>query len=298
MSDLLEKLASVSRRLAEADDLDGLLDIAFDSLADLFGYEHIMLFVAELDRKTMITLATRGYDRAGVGSEVRIGEGIVGVVAERRKPVRIGDLGVAIRYLRSQDSAGTCIPDKEIPLPGLPDVRSQIGIPMLTKGRLIGVMCVESRRIGAFGIEDQHVLTVVANFIAAFIAASESDVTSPEPARADGLAVDGEPVKVRYYAEDSSVFVEGEYLIKSLPGRILWRLLSDWSRHGQTEFTNKELRLDASLGLPAIKDNLDTRLILLRRRLEERCETIRIVKDGRGRFRLEVGRPLALEAVD
>jgi hypothetical protein len=49
--------------------------------------------------------------------------------------------------------------------------------------------------------------------------------------------------------------------------------------------------------LPDINDNLEARLILLRRRLEDQCGFIHIVKTGRGRFRLNVDREIALRAL-
>ncbi|WP_312160526.1 hypothetical protein [Phenylobacterium sp.] len=56
-------------------------------------------------------------------------------------------------------------------------------------------------------------------------------------------------------------------------------------------------RLEAGLRLPGLKDNLETRLILLRRRLDEKAAPIRLARPGRGQIRLEVTGTPRLEVV-
>ena len=114
------------------------------------------------------------------------------------------------------------------------------------------------------------------------------------PAAAERAADEAPTVEVRHFAVDGSTFVDGDYLIKGVAGRILRSLVAQHLRDGRLDFTNRELRLDRTLELPGFKDNLESRLILLKRRLDERGSPVRLEKTGRGRFRLVVAGPVRL----
>ncbi len=101
-------------------------------------------------------------------------------------------------------------------------------------------------------------------------------------------------LRVTYYPSDSSVFFGTEYVTRAVPGRILWKLLNEMVREGRSEFTNRELRHEPALKLPAVRDNLETRLYLLRNRLDDKFPFARMFRTGRGRFRLEMDRDLEL----
>jgi len=106
------------------------------------------------------------------------------------------------------------------------------------------------------------------------------------------------PVDVQYYERDGSVFLDTQYLIKGVAGALFWKLARENQERQRREFSLRELRLaGAELRLPDVQDNLSTRLLLLQRRLNDRRAAMQIHKAGRGRFRIEVGRPLRLTQV-
>ena len=109
------------------------------------------------------------------------------------------------------------------------------------------------------------------------------------------LQSEAEPVEVRYYPHDGSVFLDTHYLIKGVAGAIFWKLAREHSHPRRQEFSTRELRLAGrELRLPDVQDNLSVRLLLLQRRLAERGAAMQIHKTGRGRFRVSLLRPMRL----
>ena len=302
------RLAELTARLGRCADLDTLVSATVDGLADVLGYAHSLLLLTDGDADQLFTIASHGYEEQGVGSEVTIGEGIIGMAAARCTPIRIGSLRQMHKYARSVRQAfedvGDISPGREIPVPGLTDAESRIAVPAMALGQLVGVLVVESTETVAFTEIDDALLTVVASVVANGIeserARESGEVEVEGAARAPAAPEsvdDSTATHVRFFAVDGSTFVDGDYLIKGVAGRILWSLLSQFEREGRLEFTNREVRLDPSLELPEFRDNFESRLILLKRRLDERAAPVRIEKTGRGRFQLVVETALRLEAV-
>ncbi len=294
-SSRLPALRACADRLTQCADLSALLDELLAGLAAHFDIGHAMVLMFDAANRRLYTVASRGYAESGVGSEVALGQGVIGVAAQERTPIRIAFLTGDYAYSRALRESLGDDGEREIPFPGLREPHSQLAVPIAVHGRLLGVLYVESEQKLRFSYEDEDALVALAGQVGFAMQLFEQHAEQQEepPAAAAARPGPGAAVEVRRYAADNSVFVDGAYLIKGVAGAILWKLLSD-HQQGRSEFTNRELRLDASLRLPDVSDNLEARLILLQRRLAERCPYLRIDKTGRGRFRLAVERPVSL----
>ena len=315
----LRGLQWVSERVNRAPDLEALLATVLEALEEFFGFSHSSVLLHEPSCGRLVTLASRGYGASGVGAEVTVGEGVIGMVARQRRVLRLTTLDADLRYGRAirREMIGGApeqAPGVEIPLPGLPDAQSVLAIPLAVGDRLLGVLSAEDRDPMRFGEWHEAYLEIIGNQIALVldrmlnraddadpVAVGQAD-SSPAPAPQIAPTTASTPATIgqasasaadkigrhrfTYYKTDDAIFVDDEYLIKNVPARILWKVLGESQRAGRTEFSNREMRLDAALGLPPVKDNFESRLILLRQRLREKCPDLQLVSTGRGRFGL------------
>ncbi|HUO17650.1 MAG TPA: GAF domain-containing protein [Verrucomicrobiae bacterium] len=146
-----------------------LLDVA-DVLATSLDLDTTLRRVAEVVRKVIdyeifaiLLLNDKTHElrfRFQVGypaefaerSRVKVGEGVTGIAAQLRQPVLIDDVTCDPRYIEA-----------------VPNVRSELAIPLISKNRVIGVIDLEAREPGYFTEEHQRVLTLVASRMAAGI---------------------------------------------------------------------------------------------------------------------------------
>lgn len=299
---IVASLDEFVRRLSACVDYADATRTGLEAVDELFGYRHSILLVADERGDRLFAVASNGFASSSAGAEVPIGTGVIGVAALRRRVVCVPSLArsraMRAAIAESVQQSGGELPGKEIPLPGLADVESVAAVPLIAHGELVGVLYLESERYGAFGPAAERLLRVLGGHLAAALALSQADRGEAEgQAGSSTPAPDGDAIAVVYYQADDSVFVDDEYLIKGVPGRILRKLLRANLADGRTAFTNRELRLDESLGLPIGNDNLEARLLVLRKRLAGAGCGIGLERVGRGRLALRLERPFNLQDI-
>ena len=167
-------LQRVSADINSTLDLDEICDVALRTMDELFEFHHANILLLEPDGQTLKVVASRGYENQATGGQVRIGTGVIGVVAQKRKMLRVNNLGQQRAYAAAQrretvKSGLQASVGETVPVPGLANAESQIAIPLLIRDELIGVFSIESPVPLTFGDHERDLVSIVANQIASAI---------------------------------------------------------------------------------------------------------------------------------
>ncbi|MCB1168056.1 MAG: sigma 54-interacting transcriptional regulator, partial [Leptospiraceae bacterium] len=102
--------------------------------------------------------AVRGLNIIGGKLRLRMGEGVTGWVAREGKSRLVSNASEESDYIRLKE-----------------DLQSELAVPMVARGELIGVLSVDALRAGAFTQEDADFLNIMANLAAQIFARLEDN---------------------------------------------------------------------------------------------------------------------------
>ena len=149
-SELLDFLLEVSGVSSETLDLDRLLPAIAQLIKKVIDYEiFAILLVAEKGGVMRIRFAIGHREEVVARLRIQIGEGITGAAAAARRPVLVNDVRNDPRYLNALDA-----------------VRSELAVPMVARGRVVGVIDIQSTRLNAFTEEEQGIVELIASRVA------------------------------------------------------------------------------------------------------------------------------------
>jgi sigma-B regulation protein RsbU (phosphoserine phosphatase) len=145
-AEAFETLAEIGRDVASILDLDELFARIAQLTKHVIDYRTFGLLLLNEDAGELeMKLAVKYGEKVEI-PRVRLGEGLVGYAALHREPVLVSDVAQDPRYINL-----------------VPDVRSELAIPMLLKDRCIGVVDLESPELDAFSKRDVEILTLLAS---------------------------------------------------------------------------------------------------------------------------------------
>ena len=146
-------MLEVADVLATSLDLDTTLRRVAEVVRKVIDYEIFAILLLNEKTQELRFRFQVGYPPDFTeGARVKLGEGVTGQAAQSRQAVLIDDV--------TQDPAY---------ISAVPNVRSELAVPLITKNRVIGVIDLEARDPGYFNEEHSRLLTLVASRIASVI---------------------------------------------------------------------------------------------------------------------------------
>jgi sigma-B regulation protein RsbU (phosphoserine phosphatase) len=146
-------LLEVADVLATSLDLDTTLRRVAEVVRKVIDYEiFAILLLNEKTQELKIRFQVGYPPEIAERTGLKVGEGVTGRAAQERKAVLVDDVTADPKYIA-----------------GVPNVRAELAVPLLTKNRVIGVIDLEAREPGYFTEEHSRLLTLVASRMAAGI---------------------------------------------------------------------------------------------------------------------------------
>jgi sigma-B regulation protein RsbU (phosphoserine phosphatase) len=148
-AELLDFLLEVSTLTAETLDLDRLMTNVAEIIKDVIPYELFAILLFNEKHKMLRMRYSIGHrDEVAKSLSIGLGEGLTGHAAQTRQPIMVDDVRKDTRYLNALDA-----------------VRAELSVPMLVRGKLVGVIDLQSTRVGAFSEQDRALLALIASRI-------------------------------------------------------------------------------------------------------------------------------------
>jgi len=145
-SETLMVLTEVSREISSILDVEELLRRAAELVKRVIDYQIVSIMLYDEEQKVFRhRLDVKHGQRVQGKLRVAASEGIVGAAATLREPVLVPDVTADERYLLVN-----------------PETRSELAIPMLHKGKVIGVLDLESPQLNYFTEEHVQTLSILA----------------------------------------------------------------------------------------------------------------------------------------
>jgi signal transduction histidine kinase len=181
----LSRLESITQAALSHLDLDELLEALLTRIRDLLEVDTASVLLRFGD--VLTPTASKGFEEeVGVGIEIPIGRGFAGTIAAEERPLLVENTA-EIEVIN--------------PLMRVKGLRSLLGVPLLHRGEVIGVVHVGTTTRRRFTPEDVITLQLVADRVAMSIAQSRLFEAERE-ARAEAEAGQG---RLRFLAEASEV---------------------------------------------------------------------------------------------
>jgi len=186
--DELQVLFEAAKAVSGTLDLRTVLESLVSVTCRAFGYENGALLMVDAATGDLVVEAAYGYQNPVVGVRVAVGTGISGWVARTGNPLMVDDVSADPRYYQVDDR-----------------VRSELAVPLIAEGKVLGVFNVESTRLAAFGQRDLHLLGTLASYAVVAIQNARLYEQAQRLAITDGLT---ELYNHRYFYEALERFLE------------------------------------------------------------------------------------------